>query len=1103
MPHNRPGEQPHEPRVAKSKQEKAVSSDDNTEVEGVESDVDASELLRLIDRVRTLDPNCIEDLVPDSIKSGSRPHSIDAQQQHQPSITLGDDENVPQQIGRFRIIKKLGEGGFGIVFLAHDPDLDRNVALKLPRIQSLLSESIRRRFVTEGKAVARLKHRNIAAVLEAGQIGPIFYIVSEYCEGGSLAKFARLRSRTRTNQQDRSSDSKRFVLAETRAICSLISALSRAVQHAHDRGVCHRDLKPANVLFDLPLADASECRFDDQFAETAKIVDFGLAKLLHVDAQQTQTGATLGTPSYMSPEQADGDFGYVGPATDIYALGAILYELITGTPPFRESSLYETITAVKTKPPVSPRQLNPECPRDLEAICLKCLEKIPTHRYESAAAFADDLARFLAGETVLARQPSVANRTWRWCRRHPLPATFVAAVVALAVVGPIVAANQYRLYRTAEIAHANSRRALYSSDMNLALRDWDEANLGRMEELLHRHIPEKGETDFRQFEWFYLRRLWQQTTNIPIIASLENLESMAVSPDGTLMALGNHDGMIVLINRETGTETARWQAHPYHTNSILFSYDSRMLASSNSGHDVKLWDVETREQIAQFEGFRAIALSPKDHSLAFRRQDGSLTLRSATGEMRNLTTAHEPIGAGAVVFSPDGSMLASGGWDGSLTVIDVVTGEKKAVGRTVHGIWIVAWSPDGKRLATGDVYGTVQIWDSVSLATIRTIAAHHSTILAIEFSSNSETIATAAEDNLITLWRVTSGWKLNTFRGNEGAPTSLAFEDQDRTLISSSVDGKVRRWHVEAVDGPDVLDHPAAVSDVAFSADGTRLITACNDKKIRIWQVATNQLLDTIESTEIPWHAQFVNLGRKEWILTNGSDGQLRVWDVDNRLTPLHESPCKTAGAELRAFAVSRDRRLVAIVESDDRITIRQITTGSIVTRFKSGVVGDLTFSKDGQHLLVATQKGIAAIEVESGRQCVHVPAHARRFIQLELAPNGTLLASCSYDRTVKFWRFDAKRTGDAMLSLQNTLTGPASPVDAIAISPDGKTVATSGDDQVIRLWDVATGGQQRAALKGHISGVRDLAFSPNAQVLASCADDFTVRLWRAPIASD
>ena len=377
-----------------------------------------SACVRFIEQVQQECPNCLADFsrAPEGRGTEWNDLATPAESESQiaseqmPLLNPWLHGEEPTRIGRFHILDKLGEGGFGLVLLAYDPELARQVALKIPRAEALFTEELRKRFLQEGKAVACLNHPNIAPVYEAGKIGPVCYIVSAYCGGGSLADLLRTRSNKSINQ-DRPDLSNSPNCLPFRSVVLLMSSLADAIEHAHERGFLHRDLKPSNILFDVDGHDHSLVTdHGTDWARTARVVDFGLAKSLNTEDQRTLTGTTLGTPTYMSPEQVEGDPTRIGRPTDVYSLGCIFYELLTGRPPLKGPSHVATMTAVKNEYPLAPRKRNGACPKDLEAICLMCLEKDPQRRYSTASALVDDLRRYLVGVPIRARTPSPIGR---------------------------------------------------------------------------------------------------------------------------------------------------------------------------------------------------------------------------------------------------------------------------------------------------------------------------------------------------------------------------------------------------------------------------------------------------------------------------------------------------------------------------------------------------------------------------------------------------------------------------------------------------------------------------------------------------------------------
>jgi eukaryotic-like serine/threonine-protein kinase len=378
----------------------------------------------------------------------------------------------PTRFGRFEVQRELGRGSFGVVFLAYDPRLRRQVALKVPRPEVLVTAEMRRRFEREARAAAGLDHPNLVPVFDAGEEGSISYIASAYCPGPTLATWLKERSEP----------------VPPRLAARIVAMLARAIAHAHSRGVLHRDLKPGNVIMEPISGGAAAQRDDDRLDYIPRVTDFGLARLSGAGQEATsatQSGVILGTPSYMAPEQAKSGGDVVGPPADVYGLGAILYALLVGRPPFQADSVLDTLLLVRTQEPVAPSRLRPRLPRDLETVCQKCLCKEPRRRYATADLLADDLDRFLAGQPVRARRVGRTGRFVLWCRREPALAGTIAA--AILIISAVASAGIWRVVR--ERDRAEARRLEAVANLRKA-REAVDRMLTRVSEVRLKELPQ-------------------------------------------------------------------------------------------------------------------------------------------------------------------------------------------------------------------------------------------------------------------------------------------------------------------------------------------------------------------------------------------------------------------------------------------------------------------------------------------------------------------------------------------------------------------------------------------------------------------------------------
>jgi hypothetical protein len=563
----------------------------------------------------------------------------------------------------YEILGVLGRGGMGVVYQARQVGLNRLVALKMILAGHHAGAEARDRFRAEAEAVARLHHPNVVQVYEVGEHEGRLYFSMEYCPGGGL---------------DKKLNATPFPPAEA---ARLIETLAGAVHAAHKQRVIHRDLKPANVLL---AADG-----------TPKVADFGLAKKLD-EAGQTQSGAVLGTPSYMAPEQAASGVKVVGPAADVYALGAILYELLTGRPPFRGPTSYETVQQVLTDEPAPPRRLQSGVPADLETVCLKCLAKQPGRRYATAQELAEELRRFLDGKPVRARPVGALVRGWKWARRRPALAAAYALLGATLVLGlggggatwlwlraenardALKAANGALQQARDDLRDANRRLTehAYADRITLAQREWDAGAARRARVLLSEagELQEALTPGRHSWECDHLGRRFHQELLV-IDSPGVGFSSVAFSPGGQRIAAASWEGTAGLWDAASGDPVAVLRGHKGYPLAVAFSPDGGRVATAGTDNRACLWD-SSGEPLAVLEGH--------------------------TGPVQ------------AAVFTPDGARVVTASQDGTARLWDPTSGKQLAFledhrDRLWH-LWSVAISPDGGRFATVGGDGTVRLW---------------------------------------------------------------------------------------------------------------------------------------------------------------------------------------------------------------------------------------------------------------------------------------------------------------------------------------------------------------------------------------------------------
>jgi eukaryotic-like serine/threonine-protein kinase len=1006
-----------------------------------------------------------------------------------------------KQVGPYRLIKQIGLGGMGAVYQAEqDEPIHRQVALKIIKPEAV-SDSILARFDAERNALALMDHPNIAQVLDAGLAeGERPYFVMELVPGLPITKYC---------------DQHKL---DVRERAKLMITVCQAVQHAHQKGIIHRDIKPSNVLV-----------MDSDTGPIPKVIDFGVAKAIEGHHSEkpdlTVAGHAVGTPLYMSPEQAGLADWDVDTRSDVYSLGVLLFELVTGTTPithteFREMDPADLRLAVWRGDPPAPsarlRELGSELPavaeqrgtdsrtlvqavrHDLDQVVSKATSRDRNQRYATANGLARDLERYLACEPVEATTPSALYRLQRFVRRYRT-SLLSASVIACALLTATIV-SVWQTYQTAaalRLAEASSRRLaelLYVSDMKVASDAWKDSDPPRVAGLLARHLPPPGTEDLRHFEWHYLSRL-VEVDGLQIDMAEDDVESIRYSADGLHLAAGGRDGLIRIYDASSLEQVAAIESGQERVNDLAFSPDGRALATAGQDGTLRIWDLATsalrRTINAHAEPVRGIIYTADGGLLVSCGLDKRIRLWAPENGADQGELEGHGRGVEALALSPDGRLLASAGNDATLRIWDL---EQRSQVRSVQlagaRMVCVAFSEDGKLLASGDILGNV-ILHHLPSETSRILVHLLDGVESLVFLKDDRWLATGDRGGAIQLWPVAGDVDIDVGLGRETYPrwqahnsrvTALALTPDGKCLVSGSRGGQICRWPSRPATCRWVIgDSDNPVNDFAFFDDGSRMLAACEDA-LEIWDLKSRKMLQRWADDCGPWTNVAMSPDRSVMVAGN-EVGQIVAWDLDTcselaRWT----SPDNVEWENLvfapdgHTFAAAAWDRLedAWIFDLDDPTWYRQVPAR------QSDCVA---FSPDGQHLAVAWMDDALLYDLASDQEPRRFRGHSSTLSDAAFSPDGSILATVSHDRKLRLWDTQSASEKYAIVAHQDWIC-------SVAFAPDGWSLATAGDDGIVRLWHAKT-GQLLLELSKESDGIHGVKYCPTGQCLACrTADD-------------
>lgn len=992
--------------------------------------------------------------------------------------SISETASPPRVFADYELLDEIARGGMGIVYRARQRSLGRTVALKLIVGGQLATREFVRRFRSEAAAAAALQHPNIVAIHEVGVHDGNHFFSMDYVEGQNLAQLVGNRP------------------LPAKQAASYMKLIAEAIHYAHEQGILHRDLKPSNVLVDAA-------------TDQPRVMDFGLAKRLDGESSLTMTGQILGSPHFMPPEQADAQRGKVGRRSDVYGLGGILYFLLTARPPFQGDSLEATLGQVLNAEPVSPRLLNPALPRDLETICLKCLNKEPDRRYATAQAIREDLGRFLDGEPILARPTTRIERIWRWCRRKPafagLLATATVLLLTLAIGSPIAA---FRIQRALQNAEAN----LYGADLNVVQTALANADLVHARDLLDRHRPAPGQRDQRGFEWRYLWNLCQGDEKYVFSEPLITEPRRVVfSPDGQLLAAGKSSGALSVV--WSMATRAVVEPLPRGDRPVTFALDGPGLVTAGS-NGLKVWNTRTWQE-------RAIGPCHKDAAAVFCPDGRSLIVYGdglQVWDTQNWTLVSSN-GFGAINFwvtatlsvSHDGSRISCGrglpyATAGELRLFRLPSLEPVPWSeRLPKDVAAAAFHSERDLLVTGGWSGDIRLWDGNSGEELPSIMKQTSRIMAMAFSpAEPDLLATTGGDRSIRLWDLASQKERTRLHGASDEIEELAFSPDGQTIATGGHGNPITLWNA-AQTKAEIIAVPTKPRNciLGFSEDGTKPVTIDATGQVMYRDSTSFDVVETICRVDIesallsPPIVDFLVLAMAaspsmKMLALGMTNGTVELWDLATRTNLL----LNAHSAPVRGLDFSPNSSQLITAGEDHKIYLWDIATPARppvawapVDEFPDAAWSvAVKFSPHGELAAIGSKERLSIFR-GSDLHKLHQFDGLKMFVSLRFSPDGRFLASGHGAGGLLIWdTHDWSRH-------PRSLPGHELFIADMAFSPDGRRMVSGGDKLIV--WDTDT-WQQLASYKQPIQDISHITFSPDGNGLIT-SDANALRVWRAP----
>jgi WD40 repeat protein/serine/threonine protein kinase len=1058
-----------------------------------------------------------------------------------PEVTIPLNLEAPEEVpgviensGRYTNPSEHARGGMGRILMVHDEYLGRDIALKelLPHMGSSSSGSegadpsapspvrfsgaVIARFLQEARITGQLEHPSIVPVYELGhrKDGALYYTM-KLVRGKSLSKAIR----------------EAGSLRERLMLLPHFIDLCNAIAYAHSRHVVHRDIKPANVMV-------------GEFGETV-VLDWGLAKArrghdAHADvieksimsmnlgsgthSAKTNYGQLIGTPAYMPPEQALGHTEQIDERSDIYSLGVVLYEILTGRLPFKAKTIKELISAVIYEEPASILQVEPSVPLELAAICERAMRKSPNERYNTAKELADDVTRFQSGALVDAYVYSMKDIFSRYLQRYrsAVGVAVLAFVLLLALSGIYIyqitharneaieerrAANEERDHaRKAEDEARRQREAAeierneaekqrriaeiqsYYSSIQLA-----SSKITQKQYPLARKILWASSEEHRNWEWgYFLGQCYQSLGTLE--GHDDRLLGAAFSPDGARIVTISGD-VAKIWNVANGTLQYTLEGHMEKVWSVSFSKDGKRLLTLSWDLTAKVWNVARGTLISTLEGESDIAsasFSPDGTRVVAAAENLARVWDVDTGEVVFSLEGHGETVESAS-YSADGTRIVTSSWDRTARVWDAATGAPQlTLSGHAYGVMNAAFSPDGALIATASKDNTAKIWDAFDGHLVDTLIGHSDEVWSVAFSPEGTRLVTVSWDKSARVWDTIDFSLLATLDGHELSIESAQFSPNGMMVVTASRDRSAKVW--DAQTGKllvTLTGHAGEVWSASFSPDSASVVTASEDKTARIWSVPlmaekTDQEENVAGTAEGVTTATFSPDSQR--FVTTSRDQTVKVWGVS-------DGSLKTTlvghSGDVNSASFSPDGRRIVTGSSDNTAKIWDSNDGSIIATLKGHTddIDNASYSPDGKLVVTSSRdKTVCVWDAQTGALLNTLKGHSQGVTSTGFSPDGTLVVTASGDGTAKLWRIE----GGALLF---TLEGHTNAVTNATFSPDGTRVATVSKDETARVWSTQT-GELLASLEGHASEIVSASFSPDGKRIVTASADKTANVW-------